>query len=58
MNVNANVLNNQQREFSNILKNQPQKVTYYMIPLTYHFQNDKIIEMENKLVVSKDLGMW
>ena len=29
-----------------------------MIPLTYHFQNDKIIEMENKLVVSKDSGMW
>ena len=34
MNVNANILNNQQIEFSNILENQPQKVTYYMIPLT------------------------
>ena len=58
MNVNANILNNQQIEFSNILKNQPQKVTYYMILLTYHFQNDKIIELENKSVVSKDSGIW
>ena len=57
MNVNANILNNQQIEFSNILKNQPQKVTYYMILLTYHFQNDKIIELENKSVVSKDSGI-
>ena len=58
MNVNANILNDQQIEFSNILKNQPQKVTYYMILLTYHFQNDKIIELENKSVVSKDSGIW
>lgn len=44
-------------EFSNILKKkqpQPQKVTHYLIPFLQPFQNDKIIEMGNKLVVAKD----
>ena len=32
-------------------ENQSQNVTYYMIPFIEHSCNDKIIEMENRLVV-------
>lgn len=36
------------------VKKQSQKVTYYRIPFTSDFQNEKIVEMENKLVVAMD----
>lgn len=36
-------------------KRQSQKVEYYIIPFIYYSQNDKIMEMEDRLVV---LGIW
>lgn len=36
-------------------KRQCQKIDYYIIPFIHYSQNDKIIEMEDRLVV---LGVW
>ena len=32
-------------------KSQSQQVTYYVVPFLKHYWNDKIIELENKLVI-------
>lgn len=35
-------------------KSQPIKVTYYMTQFIRDFKNDKILEVENRLVVTRD----
>lgn len=42
----------------NAEKSQSQKVMYCIIPFVEQPQNDKIREMENRLVVTKGCGEW